>query len=277
MDNNLQVIPQAEQDSTSIMRLVAHAMDKPDFDVAKLQALLDVKDRWEKLEAKKAFVEAMTAFKANPPAIYKDKENTQYSSWYTSIAGLVNPVNEALSRHGLSARWDINQAAGREITVTCILTHKLGHSEQCSMSGPPDVSGKKNPLQELKSTVTYLKVATFEAITGVASENGNLDDDGNAAGKKSITPSSGTWESLTVDQQTQVIDIVECVRREYEAKGPLAAVNLWRDEVADLSVEAKTAGWAKFDSKERSAMKNARHEEKRDTQINAIKQGAARA
>lgn len=149
-------------------------------DIEKLGQLMALQERWEANEAKKAFVEAMSAFKANPPAVYKDRENKQYDSRYTSIGNLVNTVNSALSQHGLSARWDVDQSAG--IRVTCILTHRQGHSEQCSMSGPPDNSGKKNPLQEIKSTVTYLKVATFEAITGIASTDGNADDDGNGSG-----------------------------------------------------------------------------------------------
>jgi len=47
------------------------------------------------------------------------------------------------------------------------------------MSGPPDDSGKKNPLQQIKSTVTYLKISTLEAACGLASTDASADDDGN--------------------------------------------------------------------------------------------------
>ena len=165
------------QDSQSIMRLVEKAMDTPNFDVDKLNALLAVKERWEAGEAKKAYTEAMTEFKTSAPIVTKDRDNKQYESKYTSIGNLVNTVNPHLSKYGLSARWDIDQSNG--IKVTCVMTHRLGHSESTSMSGPPDNSGKKNPLQEIKSTITYLKAATFEAITGLASTDANSDDDGN--------------------------------------------------------------------------------------------------
>jgi hypothetical protein len=176
--------PVVSQDSQSIMRLVEKAMDTPNFDVEKLNALLAVKERWEAGEAKKAYTQAMTEFKASAPVVTKDRDNKQYDSRYTSIGNLVNTINPHLSRYGLSARWDIDQSNG--IRVTCVMTHRLGHSESTSMSGPPDNSGKKNPLQEIKSTITYLKAATFEAITGLASTDANLDDDGNGSGGKGM-------------------------------------------------------------------------------------------
>jgi len=148
-------------------------------DLEKLEKLMALQERWEANEAKKSFVAAMAEFKASSLVITKDKTNTQFSSKYSSIGNLVNTANESLSKFGLSARWDIDQANG--IKVTCILTHRMGHSEQCSMTGPADTSGKKNPLQEIKSTITYLKISTFEAITGIASSEGNADDDGNGA------------------------------------------------------------------------------------------------
>lgn len=161
------------------MSMLASAVQRG-MDVATIKDLMDLQERWEKNEARKAYAEAKAAFKANPPTVYKDKQNVQYGSMYTTIGNLVNTVNAALSPHGLDASWDIDQSAG--IKVTCILTHRAGHSERVSMSGPPDDSGKKNPLQQIKSTVTYLKIATFEAVTGIASSDGAAgDDDGNGA------------------------------------------------------------------------------------------------
>lgn len=164
------------------MQMLQQALDKgmgPEV----IKQMLDLKERWEAGEARKAYMEAVAAFKQNPPKIIKDMVNKQYNSNYTSLAGLVNPTNEELSKHGLSARWDINQS-DNIVKVTCILSHFMGHSESVTLAGPPDTSGSKNPIQQIKSTLTYLKGATFEAVTGVASTNGNLDDDGNGTIKR---------------------------------------------------------------------------------------------
>lgn len=174
-------LPAATQPG-NLMQALAIAATNPAMDVQKVKELFAMHKELRAMEAEQAFVAAVAAFKANPPAVYKDKDNKQYGSKYTSIGNLVNTVNAALSPHGLATRWNIDQ--GDKITVTCFLTHALGHSEKCTMSGPADTSGQKNPLQQIKSTVTYLKIATFEAVTGVASAEGNSDDDGNDDGKR---------------------------------------------------------------------------------------------
>lgn len=153
-------------------------------DLDKLEKLLTLQERWEANEAKKAYVQAMSDFKTNAPIVTKDKENKQYGSKYTTLANLVNTVNPELSKNGLSASWDIFQNG--TIKVTCKLTHKLGHSETAEASAPADISGTKNAIQQIKSTITYLKAVTFESICGLASTDANLDDDGNTAGKEVI-------------------------------------------------------------------------------------------
>lgn len=176
--------------------MLAMALEQK-MDTGTIEKLMDLRDRWEATEAKKAFHEAVAAFKLNPPRVFKDRENKQYNSRYTSKGNLVNTVNKVLSQHGLNARWDIKQE-GNVITVGCILSHVMGHSERVELSGPPDESGSKNKLQQIKSTKTYLEIATFEAVTGVASEQGSMDDDGNG--------SEGAY--ITTDQVTVLQDLI---------------------------------------------------------------------
>lgn len=162
------------------MDMLNAAVERGDA-IEKLSQLMDLHDRWEAAQAKKAYIEAKAAFKANAPTVFKDMENKQYRSMYSSIGNVVNTVNAALSKYELDASWDYDQTESG-IKVTCILTHSQGHSERVSLSGPPDNSGSKNPIQQIKSTTTYLKLATFEAVTGIASKEGNKDDDGNSVG-----------------------------------------------------------------------------------------------
>jgi hypothetical protein len=165
--------------------MIAYAM-RTNASIAELRELYAFKKEWEADEAKKAFHRAVAAFKENPPTIVRDKENKQFNSRYSSLANTVNKTNEALAQHGLNATWELKQD-DKVITVTCILSHEQGHSERVTFSAPPDTSGgnSKNPIQQMKSTVTYLRGVTFEAVTGVVtSEAGiNVDDDGNGAGQ----------------------------------------------------------------------------------------------
>ena len=158
---------------------------KQNADLDKLHSLLDLKMRYEKNEAEKAYTVAMAKFKENPPVVTKDKTNSQYKSKYTSLNNLVNTVSPKLSEQGLSASWDIEQNG--TIKVTCKLTHKQGHSGTATMSAQADGSGSKNAIQQIKSTITYLKAVTFESILGLASSDANVDDDGKASDVEYIT------------------------------------------------------------------------------------------
>lgn len=164
-------------------------------DLEKLEKLMVLQERWEANEARKAYQKAVSDFKKNPPRVTKDKQNVQYKSMYTTLGNLVNTVNPELSKHGLSASWEISQNG--IITVTCVLTHQQGHSERTSASAPADTSGSKNAIQQIKSTITYLKAVTFESITGLASTDANLDDDGN-----------GAVETITKKELNSILDMV---------------------------------------------------------------------
>ena len=161
--------------------------NNPDITPEKLQAFMDLRDREEDRRAKRAYTEAITAFSAEAPTIRKDKENSQYKSTYTSIEALVNPTVPVLAAHGLSHRWTFPEGPDGQIGVACTLTHRDGHSETVTRFAPPDTSGAKNPIQQIKSTTTYLEIITFQAVTGLVSA-GHMDDDGNGSGGSLITP-----------------------------------------------------------------------------------------
>lgn len=168
---------QAPQTMTPMAMLSIAVQQGADLD--RLQKLMDLQDRFEAKEARKAYTEAVAAFKAEAPVVTKDKDNLQYGSRYSSIGNTVTTINPTLSKFGLSASWDVDQSDA--IEVTCILAHKAGHSESRKIKASPDDTGKKNALQQIKSTVTYLKLATFELVTGIASTEANQDDDGNSS------------------------------------------------------------------------------------------------
>jgi len=172
-------------------------------DLEKLEKLMDLQIKWESNQARKAYHVAMAAFKAHLPTVVKDKTNSQYKSKYASEDALINTINPELSKHGLSATFDFAQT-GDEIKVTCNITHADGHRESVSLSGKADGSGSKNPLQQIKSTTTYLRKATFEAITGIASSDNEADDDGNGASRYLTEAEVVTIISIVTDKQVDL-------------------------------------------------------------------------
>jgi len=150
-------------------------------DLQTIEKFMDLQERHEANEARKAFVVAMAEFKKNPPEIIKDMTvsfdtNTGTTSYnHASLANVTATIGTELSKYGLSGRWDVEQG-DFGIKVTFILTHIAGHSESVSMVAPPDSSGKKNPIQSIASTVSYLERYTMLAGTGLAAKG--MDNDG---------------------------------------------------------------------------------------------------
>lgn len=149
-------------------------------DLDRLERLMALQERWEANEARKAYVAAMTAFKAEKITILKDKkvEFSGTSYMHAELSSVTDAICPALAKHQLSHRWDVSQN-GESITVDCVITHVLGHSERVTMSSLPDNSGKKNAIQQIASTVTYLQRYTLLAATGVATKG--QDDDAQGA------------------------------------------------------------------------------------------------
>jgi len=168
--------------------LLQLAMAQDGGNLDRLERLMAMQERWEANQAKRAFIEALTRFKADPPQVYKDKlvsfatrDGDQTNYKHATLADIVDAVAAGLAQNGLTHRWDVKQDGGT-ITVTCILTHDHGHSESVSMTSLPDQSGKKNAIQSVASTVTYLQRYTLQSITGIAAQDREEDDDGQAAG-----------------------------------------------------------------------------------------------
>ena len=182
MQNHPDTLPARRQESVVLMDLIQKATTDDNFSVEKLSQLLDVKERWDAEEARKAFVVARTAFKRSPPHVVKDKsvdfKNVHYR--YATLGQVAPAIDESLAGHGLSYSWSVSQVEDW-ITVTCTLTHELGHFESVSITAPPDNSSdSKNVIQRIGSAVSYLQRYTLLSITGLAATD--QDDDGRGAG-----------------------------------------------------------------------------------------------
>lgn len=172
------------------IQLVQIAVERG-VDTEQLKALMDMQREWRADKAREEFVRAMTAFRSEPLKVGKDKrvkyvskrtgDVTEYS--HATLAQVVDAAVTALSKHGLAHRWETKQE-GALITVACILTHVMGHSERVSLSAPADDSGGKNSIQAVGSTVTYLQRYTLMAITGLAAKD--MDDDAHGASGETI-------------------------------------------------------------------------------------------
>jgi hypothetical protein len=165
-------------------------------DLDRLEKLMELQERWEAKEAKKAFNVARADFKRNCPPIFKRKSvgyNTKDGDFvgykHAELSDITDVLGPAMAAYGLTYDWDIRQSPGK-VEVDCVVTHVMGHSKKVMMEGPPDSSGKKNVLQQSGSTITYLQRYTLLAASGMSTKG--EDDDGGAGADDSADQGSGS-------------------------------------------------------------------------------------
>lgn len=175
-------------------------------DVVVLEKLMALQERYEHNKARKAFDEAISAFKLDAPQIVKDqlvdfttnRGRTRYK--HADLAAIAAAIDKPLAKVGLSYRWRTLSTSPTEVTVICIVSHRDGYSEENSLSSGPETSGNKNNIQALGSACTYLERYTLMAALGLTASE---DDDGQAAGSIE-EPSSGAtyverWQKILAD------------------------------------------------------------------------------
>jgi hypothetical protein len=155
------------------MKIIEKAAMDPQFDVAKLEHLLKVRDQWAATEARKAYNEAFAAFKAEAIVDHEEQAVTD------------GPLKGKKLRRALLG-GQRRDAAPVEVRPQPLVEAHQGregldrghlHAEArprafrvVTMGGPPDAGGAKNAIQARASTITYLERYTLKAVCGIAEQ-----------------------------------------------------------------------------------------------------------
>jgi len=180
--------PESRAVAVTPMQMLQIAVERG-ADMAQLEKLMELQERWQANQARKAFDEAIAAAKAKIKPIVKKREvdfttakgRTNYQ--YEDLAMIASEVDPILSEFGLSYRYRARQD-GNKVSVTCVIAHREGHSEETTLTALNDESGNKNSIQAIGSAVTYLQRYTLKLALGLAAAK---DDDAQKAGVEFIT------------------------------------------------------------------------------------------
>ena len=203
--SNITTLEKVQPEATSVVAITP--MDMLDRAVQSGQSievltkLMDLQERWEKNQARKAFDEAIALAKAEIPPILKNREvdftgktgiRTHYR--HEDLAEIARTVDPILGKNGLSYRFRATSNINEPVAVTCILSHRLGHSEETTLTAGRDDSGNKNSIQAVGSSITFLQRYTLKVALGLAASN---DDDGR-------TSSAGSVATITDEQVAEL-------------------------------------------------------------------------
>lgn len=153
--------------------------------------IVDLHKAWERSQRESAYHDAMALAKAEFKPVNRNKEvkfeskkegSAKTNYWHEDLAEIARMCVPILSKYGLHYDFIVEQTYQQPISVQCVLHHRLGHEVIGKpITGAADVSGNKNPLQGIESTITYLKRSTVKAALGISV--GDIDDDARAAGE----------------------------------------------------------------------------------------------
>lgn len=184
-------------ESLAVLQVVERAASNPSVDIDKLERLLAMHERIKQREAAAAYADALAKMQAELPVIaerggIKDRQGnvqSRYALW-EDVVGEITPV---LSRHGFGLSFRVtNDAQG--VTVTGVLSHALGHSEQTSLMLPIDTSGSKNAVQSVGSSTSYGKRYTAGCLLNL--RTGETDTDGAAPQPTEPEGFAAWWAAL---------------------------------------------------------------------------------
>lgn len=207
----LQAMPQQAVTPADLLRI---AMQQNDGDIARLERLMAMDERYREQQERERQREAVLAFRRDfagfrgenvviPKSKFVDRgrAGSFYQAEFEAVCRMLSP---ALSRHGFGFRHDMkfglkewplpdapNNAIGW-VTVTCFLEHRDGHVESLVLEGPEGDQSANTPVQNMQVTASFLKRQSLLAITGTAT--GGEDDEGAMHRKQEAEPGATASE-----------------------------------------------------------------------------------
>lgn len=200
--NSSQVAAQSNEASMA-MQIMTMASN-PDFDVEKLEKLMDLQEREMARLALVAFNQAFSEMQSQIPTVAKSKKGGD--SNYATLEDVVEITRPILNRYGFSTYFDtktdisnnrevkdkygnVNVIYDGNVIVEAILLHKMGHQIKTSLIVPFDFSGSKkmNTAQAMGSAVSYGKRYSLCALLNIATRDDNDARTSNVYAHKTIT------------------------------------------------------------------------------------------
>lgn len=177
-----------------MLQVISQAVMDPRCDVDKMKALLDMQERIEERDSKKAFTVAFNALQAELPIIDRDGKidhsaegssgvtksgrkalQTKYAT-YPNLNRVVGPL---LKKHGFTFSSSMDPDPSGAMVVVSTLEHVAGHSRTTHFRVTADATGGKNNQQGWGSSQQYGMRYNMIALLNIVTEaKEDADNDG---------------------------------------------------------------------------------------------------
>jgi len=171
--------------------LISQAIAK-ETPVETMEKLMAMRRELKAEFAKEKFDEAMANFQGECPTIKKKKDGAKTKAGvvaykYAPLESIVEQVKEIIKNNNFSYLIKTDILADKSIKATCVVKHKLGHSEESAMTVPLGTStGVMSASQVTASATTFAKRYAFCNAFGIMT--GDDDDDARNTGLPTTAP-----------------------------------------------------------------------------------------
>lgn len=179
-----------------------HAAVQQGTPVEQLEKLVDLHERMEAREARRAFFAALAAFQQSAPMVRQTetakiatRTGSSYSYTFAPLDEIARTIAPHLVAHGLSYRWDTAVEA-KQIKVTCTVSHVDGYSESSSVTLPIDNTSAMSDQQKVGAAMTFGQRRSLTAALGL------VTTDSEAPASEDTTP-------VSVEQADQIDDMLD--------------------------------------------------------------------
>ncbi len=174
-------------DASSLLELMEQALADPSADLDRLGRVAAIYERALVREAEQAFAAALIQMQRRLPVLDELGEVTDESgavkSTYATWEDTLEVIRPILFRHGFALSFKPGVSARGEPVVVGVLRHQAGHKEEAELVLPADLSGGKNPVQAVGSSLSYGQRYVTKLLLNLASRRRGEDDDGRSAGE----------------------------------------------------------------------------------------------
>lgn len=183
-------IVKAKEKNPTVEVLISQAIAQG-LPVETMERLFTLREKVKAEQAREAFVEAVSHFQEACPIIEKtkkvlNKDGRSVRYQYAPLDAIAEQIKKPLADNGLSYKWEVENKPDL-INATCVVTHKLGHSERSSFEVPIDKEGFMTAPQKYASALTFAKRYSLLNILGIST--GDEDTDAVDVGKESTAKS----------------------------------------------------------------------------------------
>jgi hypothetical protein len=149
------------------------------IDADQLGKLMDLQERWEKRRAEERFADALAAFQAECPTVFKRRtgDTGTYKYKYESFDDVMREAGPILAKYGITPSFDTNHDTEKSIIKLSVRIRVGAHYEDHHFQMPVPANLKVSDPQAYGIALSYAKRYGLKASLNIISTD-EPDNDG---------------------------------------------------------------------------------------------------